>query len=260
MSHAEELEIKGYTRFPFDPRLAAWAAHTASTSSAILSEPSHEKWWRHQRTWFVGVDALPNDQDGRLPNGPPLAGSVIDFIRAELDFQGPWHRGQLSVCFPGYPQRDAQESEAQHKFRMTRDGAHVDGLHGEGPTKRRHFREAHQFILGIPLNVASAENSPLVVWDGSHLVMQDMFAQVFAGITESRWSEVDVTEAYHAARQRCFETCRRVAVYAQPGESYVIHKFALHGVAPWVGDGATSGSRMIAYFLPRMLSPIAIGR
>jgi hypothetical protein len=260
MSHAEELEIKGYTRFPFDPRLAAWAAHTASTSSAILSEPSHEKWWRHQRTWFVGVDALPNDQDGRLPDGPPLAGSVIDFIRAELDFQGPWHRGQLSVCFPGYPQRDPQESEAQHKFRLTRDGAHVDGLHGEGPKKRRHFREAHQFILGIPLNAASAEESPLVVWDGSHLVMQDMFAQVFAGITESRWSEVDVTEAYHAARQRCFETCRRVAVYAQPGESYVIHKFALHGVAPWVGDGATSGSRMIAYFRPQMLSPIAIGR
>jgi hypothetical protein len=250
MSHAEELESKGYTRFSFDPRLAAWAAHTASTSSAILSDPSHEKWWRHQRTWFVGVDALPNDREGRLPGGPPLVGEAIDFLGEQLGFVGPWHRGQLSVCFPGYPQRDAQESEAQHKFRLTRDAAHVDGLHGEGPAKRRHFREAHQFILGIPLNAASAEHSPLVVWEGSHLVMQEMFAQVFAGIPEIQWGEVDLTEAYHAARKRCFETCRRVAVHAQPGESYVIHKFALHGVAPWMGDDASSGSRMIAYFRP----------
>jgi hypothetical protein len=250
MSHAEELETKGYTQFAFDPQLAAWAAHTASTSTAILADPAHEKWWRHQRTWFVGVDAMPNDQEGRLPGGPPLAGNVIDFIREELDFEGPWHRGQLSVCFPGYPQRDSQESEAQHKFRLTRDAAHVDGLYGEGPAKRRYFREAHQFILGIPLNATSAEDSPLVCWEGSHLVMQDMFAQAFTGIPEEQWSKVDVTEAYHAARQRCFETCRRVIVHAQPGESYVIHKFALHGVAPWLDNGAITGSRMIAYFRP----------
>jgi hypothetical protein len=260
MSHAAELEIKGYTRFPFDSRLAAWAAHTASKSTAILSDPAHEKWWRNGRTWFVGVDALPNDHEGRLLGGPPLRGDAIDFLREQLGFAGPWHRGQLSICFPGYPQRDALESEAQHKFRLTRDAAHVDGLHGKGPEKRRHLREVHRFILGIPLHAASAENSPLVVWEGSHHIMQDMFAQAFAGITEAQWGEVDVTEVYHTARQRCFERCRRLAVHAQPGESYVIHKFALHGVAPWVGDGATSRSRMIAYFRPQTLSPIAIGR
>jgi hypothetical protein len=260
MGQAEELEIKGYTRFQFDPRLAAWAEHAASASASILSDPAYERWWRHQRTWFVGVDALPNDHERRLQGGPPLAGEAIDFLNEQLRFNGLWHRGQLSVCFPGYPQRDAQESKAQHKFRLTRDAAHVDGLHGEGPAKRRHFREAHQFILGIPLNAASAENSPLVVWEGSHLVMQDMFAQAFAGITEAQWGEVDLTEAYHAARKRCFGTCRRVAVHAQPGESYVIHKCALHGVAPWMGDGATSRSRMIAYFRPQTLSPIAISR
>jgi hypothetical protein len=260
MSHAEELEIKGYTQFVFDPRLAAWAAHTASVSPAILSDPAHEKWWRHQRTWFVGVDAMPNDGEGRLPGGPPLAGEAIEFVYQQFGFAGPWHKGQLSVCFPGYPQPDPHESEAQHKFRLTRDAAHVDGLYGEGPTKRRHFREVHQFILGIPLNAASEEDSPLVCWEGSHLIMQDMFAQAFAGIAEARWSAVDVTEAYHAARQHCFETCRRVTVHAQSGEAYIIHKFALHGVAPWTGGSAPGASRMIAYFRPQTLSPIAIGR
>jgi hypothetical protein len=87
-----------------------------------------------------------------------------------------------------------------------------------------------------------------------------MFAQVFAGIPEAQWSEVDVTEAYHAARQRCFETCRRVIVHAQPGETYIVHKFALHGVAPWTGESVQGASRMIAYFRPQTLSPIAIGR
>lgn len=250
MSHAEELETKGYTQFSFDPQLAAWATHAASISTAILVDPSHEKWWRHRRTWFVGVDALPNDKVGRLPGGLPLAGEAIDFLREQFGFNGPWHRGQLSVCFPGYPQRDAHESEGQHKFRLTRDAAHVDGLLGEGPTKRRHFREPHQFILGIPLNAASVEQSPLVCWEGSHLVMQDMFAQVFAGIPEALWGGVDVTEAYSAARQRCFETCRRVIVHAQPGEAYVIHKYALHGVAAWAGGRAPDASRMIAYFRP----------
>ncbi len=258
MSHAEELEIKGYTQFAFDTRLAAWAKHTISISAPILSDPSYEKWWRHQRTWFVGVDAMPNDSKGRLPDGPPLAGEVINFVGTQFGFNGPWHKGQLSVCFPGYPQRDSQESEAQHKFRLTRDAAHVDGLYGEGPAKRRHFREAHQFILGIPLNAAAEEDSPLVVWQGSHLIMQDMFAQAFAGIAEAQWSKVDVTDAYHAARQRCFETCRRVIVHAQPGESYIIQKFALHGVAPWTGISDSGAFRMIAYFRP--LSPIAIGR
>jgi hypothetical protein len=259
MSHAEELETKGYTQFAFDPRLAAWAAHAASISSTILSEPANEKWWRHQRTWFVGVDALHNDGEGRLPDGPPLAGEVIDFVGKQFGFAGPWHKGQISVCFPGYPQRDLQESEAQHKFRLTRDAAHVDGLYGEGPAKRRHFRETHQFILGIPLNAASAEDSPLVCWEGSHLIMQDMFAKAFAGIPEAQWSEVDVTEVYQTARQHCFETCRRVIVHAQPGKSYIIHKLALHGVAPWTGGNAPDASRMIAYFRPQALSPIAIG-
>lgn len=260
MSHAEELASKSYSSFPHDERTAAWSGHAASAAAAILSDPAHEKWWRHRRTWFAGVDALPSDDDGRLPGGPPLAGEAIDFVGEQFGFRGPWHRGQLSVCFPGYPRREPDESEALHRFRLARDGAHVDGLHGEGSARRRHFREAHQFILGIPLNTASREASPLVVWEGSHRIMEEMFRDVFAGVPEEARADLDVTAAYHEARKRCFETCRRVIVHAQPGQSYVIHRLALHGVAPWMGKGAPGASRMIAYFRPLLMSPIAIGR
>lgn len=260
MSHAEELASRGYSSFSHDERTAAWSEHAASAAAAILSDPGHDKWWRHRRTWFVGVDALPNDNAGRLPGGPPLAGGVIDFVREQLGFRSPWHKGQLSVCFPGYPRRDPNESEAQHRFRLQRDAAHVDGLHGEGPQRRRHFREPHQFILGIPLNATSMEDSPLVVWEGSQRIMEEMFRDVFAGVPEEGRADLDITASYHEARKRCFATCRRVIVHAQPGESYVIHRFALHGVAPWAGNGTPGASRMIAYFRPLLLSPIAIGR
>jgi hypothetical protein len=259
MSYGDELAAKGYTQFAFDPRLAAWAAYAASASEAVFEDPAHDKWWRHQRTWFVGVDALPNDERGQLPGGPPLAGKAIDFVHKQFGFSGPWHRGQLSVCFPGYPQRDATESAAQHNFRLKQDAAHVDGLHAEGLARRRHFREAHQFILGIPINATTKEASPFVVWEGSHFIMADMFKSIFADLPTERHADADVTDAYHAARKRCFETCRRTIVYAQPGQSYIVHKHALHGVAPWTaGSGETS--RMIAYFRPTSLSPIAISR
>jgi hypothetical protein len=259
MNHAEELESKGYALFAHDMQLATWAAHAAICAAPILSDPAHEEWWRHGRSWFVGVDALPNDERGQLSGGPPLAGNAIEFAHEQFGFAGPWHKGQLSVCYPGYPQRDAQESEAQHNFRLTRDAAHVDGLHAEGPARRRHFREAHLFILGIPLSATSREASPLVVWEGSHLIMGAMFKSIFAGLPVERHAEVDVTDVYHAARKRCFETCRRMIVNSQPGEAYIVHKHALHGVAPWITSSGDA-PRMIAYFRPATLSPIAIGR
>ncbi len=219
---------------------------------AALTDPAHAPWWRHRRTWFVGVDALPNDAAGAVPGGPPLAGEAIDFVRNDLGFTSPWHCAQVSACFPGYPQRDADETEVQHRFRLHRDAAHVDGLHGEGPKRRRHMREYHDFILGLPLTEASADAAPLVVWAGSHLIMQQVFRDAFAGVAAEDWCDVDVTDAYQAARARVFETCPRIALPAHPGEATLVHRFALHGVAPW-GEHASAddtGGRMIAYFRP----------
>lgn len=245
------FDAQGYLRFAFSPLSALWAEAARAAGSAALTDAAHAHWWRHRRTWFVGVDALPNDGTGAVPGGPPLSGPAVDFILQELGFAGPWHRAQVSACFPGYPLRGADESETQQHFRLKRDAAHVDGLHGEGPGRRRHMREFHAFILGLPLTEASADASPLVVWAHSHLIMQDVFRKAFAHVPPEAWGEIDVTEAYQAARTRVFAECPRVTLPAQPGEATLVHRFALHGVAPW-GEGATAGThgRMIAYFRP----------
>ncbi|MFT3670841.1 hypothetical protein [Aestuariivirga sp.] len=250
-SRATRFERDGFLRFPFSSALKRWAEAAAVAGAAAMEDPRHAHWWRHGRTWFVGVDALPNLPDGAVPGGPPLAGEAIDFLRDALGFRGPWHQAQVSACFPGYPQRDESESEAQHRFRRQRDAAHVDGLHGEGPERRRYLREYHDFILGLPLTEASAGAAPLVVWKGSHVIMQTVFTAALQSLAPERWGEIDFTDLYQQTRKQVFDTCERIVLPAAPGEATLVHRFALHGVAPW-GEGAhASGQgRMIAYFRP----------
>ncbi len=50
-------------------------------------------------------------------------------------------------------------------------------------------------------------------------------------------ADVDITDAYTAARKRVFETCPRVALPGRPGQAVLLHRLSLHGVAPW-RDGA----------------------
>lgn len=241
----------GYVRFPLSRDLLPWVEAAREAGRVAMQDARHAQWWRHRRTWFVGVDCLPNLPDGALPGVPPLAGEVISFLRDSLGFAGPWHQAQVSVCFPGYPQRDEDETEAQHRFRRFRDAAHVDGLHGEGPARRRHMREFHDFILGLPLSEVSKDAAPLVVWPGSHRIMQQVFQTALAGLAPEHWGEADVTDVYQAARKRVMETCPRVELPASPGEATLVHRFTLHGVAPWGEHATASGhGRMIAYFRP----------
>ncbi|WP_196502953.1 hypothetical protein [Aestuariivirga litoralis] len=214
-----------------------------------MHDPAHADWWRCGGTWFVGVDALPNDDQGRVGDGPALSGAAVDFIRHSLmRSQIASHRGQVSICLPGYPKRGSDETEAQHAFRAKRDSAHVDGLHGEGAQKRRYLRELHDFIFGIALDDVDHGAAPFVVWEGSHLIMQAMFKDALRDVPVEKWGEVDFTDRYKAARARVFESCKRVEIPARAGEAYVTHRFALHGVAPW-GETALK-QRAVVYFRP----------
>ena len=244
-----DLARLGWARFPVDPAVRAWAEAARRAAVAALSAPRHAHWWRHRDTWFVGVDALASNAEGRVAGGPPLAGAVIE----ATGWAGPWHRAQVSAVRPGYPKRDPGESESAHRYRATRDAAHVDGLHAEGPARRRHLREPHAFILGLPLTAADPGASPLVVWEGSHDLMRAAFRAAFAGLDPARWSEVDVTDAYHEARRDVFASCKRIEMPVAPGEAVLLHRLALHGVAPWaaVARAAPEG-RLVAYFRPLM--------
>lgn len=255
MSLLEEFLERGYLRFPLDHAVMAWAEHAHGFAAKAAGDPAQAHWLRCGGTWFVGVDALPNDSRGRVGGGPALEGAAMDFIAEELRLALPLHRAQVSICYPGYPQPYAEESAAAYQFRLKRDAAHVDGLLAEGPEKRRHVREPHAYILGLPLTRQSADAAPLTVWEGSHVIMREMFTKVFAGYAPEHHASVDVTEPYQAARRQAFATCRRITLPANPGEATLLHRHLLHGVAPW-GERATAPAegRMIAYFRPEAQS------
>ena len=242
---------KGWRRFSHDPSIAAWAHEALGQAKEVVQQPEmRKKWLQCQGTWFVGVDALASDGQGAL-GGVPLAGDVIKWL-SDMDYL-PFHPAQLSVIYPGYPKPRMGETEAGFRYRKNRDAAHVDGLLAVGPDRRRMLKEPHAFILGLPLNTCSPAASPMVVWEGSHLIMAEVFQKAFAGIDAASWAEVDVTEVYQAVRRKVFERCKRVAVHTQPGEAYVVHRLALHGVAPWQsGADAPEEGRMIAYFRPEL--------
>ena len=253
---AERFHERGWVAFEPDPGIAEWAGAVRPLAEEALENPSlRARWLRSGGTWFVGVHALPNDASGAVAERgvPPLSGRPVAFAHEALGLDGfAWDRAQLSVCMPGYPQPDPDESEAAFRFRCRRDAAHVDGLlrNAEG---QRHLGEAHAFILGVPLALVAPCEAPFVVYEGSHAIMRRAFARRLDGIDPARWPGEDLTEVYTAARREAFDSCRRVEVHVRPGEAYMVHRLALHGVAPWrepKGGSAPGSKRMIAYFRP----------
>ncbi|WP_299772220.1 hypothetical protein [uncultured Tateyamaria sp.] len=238
------IDPDGFVVFDYDDRTVRWAAAAEKAAAKAADDPEtrlHNL--RHGNTWFVGVDVLPNKTDGSVM-GVPLAGPWQSHV-PDL----PMHAGQVSIVYPGYPKRDADQSEANHRFRITRMAAHVDGLLPEGLDRQRFAREFHAYILGLPLNDVSA--APTVVWKGSHRIMQKALREA---IVDQDPREVDVTDAYHAARRIVFNSCEAVQIRAKPGQSFLIHRFALHGTEPW--KRPEDGRRMIAFFRPEFPDPM----
>lgn len=235
--------------FDADDGISAWVEAARPVAFRAMEDPANSKWWRAGGTWFVGVDALPNDASGRVDAGPAPAGAAISAARSIS--AAPFHPLQISVMRPGYPGTGLGEDPAQHRFRLRRDGAHLDGLLPVGPDRRRHLQEPHAFILGVALTDASAEASPLVVWDGSERVIRRAFEEAFKGHDPGDWASIDVTDIYAIARREVFETCPRIPVPLQRGEAVLLHRMAIHGVAPWGGAAtAEPQGRVIAYFRP----------
>jgi hypothetical protein len=235
------------------PALGAWAeAALPLAEAALAADPTPR---RHGGTWAVGLDLLPNAASGRI-GGVDLPWEALGLAPE------PLHKAQLSTVFPGYPGRDPEESAAAHGFRLRRDAAHVDGLLALGPQKRRFLKEPHGWVLGLALNAADPGAAPLVVWEGSAEVIGAAFVEALAPHPPETWGDVDLTEAYQAARARCFATCTRVELPQTPGEAVLLDRRTLHGVAPWAaGAKAPPAGRIVAYFRPVLGSVAAwLGR
>jgi len=118
----------------------------------------------------------------------------------------------------------------------------VDGLLAIGPERRRFVHEPHQYVLGIPLGSCNAQASPLVIWEGSHRIIRAAFKSVLDSLPVAQWGSVDLTEVYHQARKDCFEHCPQKEHSCPAGACYVLHRLALHGIAPWgAGGRGTAG-------------------
>ena len=243
----------GFAVYDADPSIAAWASAALPLAKVALQDKRlRETWLRCEGTWFVGVDALPTGPEGGAGE-TPLSGKVIDDLNRYLSFRKPLHKAQLSAVFPGYPKPREGESEAAFRYRLKRDAAHVDGLHAIGEERQRHLVEFHAFLLGIPINGYSADASSLVVWRNSHKIIRDALAAELKGIDPSQWPEVDLTNAYQNARRVCFDQCERIELPVAPGQSLVMHRHLLHGIAPWGSDAtAPIEGRMMAYFRPEI--------
>ncbi|WP_273508062.1 hypothetical protein [Planktotalea frisia] len=232
-----ELDKAGYHVFEATEETRAWAGAAHKVACDVTKDPAQRALWlRHQNTWFVGVDALPNDPDGSISN-VPLKGPWKDHIVSPTH----WHKAQISVVYEGYPKQDKNQSDANHRFRVNRAAAHVDGLLLEDG--KRYLREPHAFILGISLNESDA--APLKVWPGSHRIMGPALARAL-GLGP------DLTEAYKAARAEVFESIAPVDVALTFGQSVLLDRHILHGMSPWEdGQTAPIEGRMTAYFRPQ---------
>ncbi|WP_428925413.1 hypothetical protein [Marinibacterium sp. SX1] len=236
----------GYRLYPVQAETRRWAVKARNVAREVIREATRDEAararnLRHGQTWFVGVDALPSGPWGGLDN-VPLKGR---FQRDLTPVQG-WVKGQLSVVFPGYPGRDASESDAAHRYRLLRAAAHVDGLLARGPDRRRYPLERHAFVLGLPLTEVA--QAPTLAWPGSHRIIG---AALLEAVGDGDPDLADVTEAYGAARARVMETIRPVPLAPPPGGAFLMHRFLLHGTAPWEDDGADApDGRMVVFFRP----------
>ena len=249
----------GYVRFAWAAETFRWAVAAREVGRRVARDPEMvAQWLQCGGTWFVGVDALPSDARGRV-DGVALSAPVLERIGARDDL----HPAQLSITYPGYPRPRKGESDAAFRFRRDRDAAHMDGVLAEGAPKRRFLRERHDWILGLPLTETSPGASPLVVWEGSHLILQRAMIDALGVVPEDDWAKIDITEIYQSARRTAFDTCPRVPLFSRPGEAILLNPFLLHGVAPWQPNAASSmDGRMIAYLRPesRQTGPIWIGQ
>ena len=224
-----------------DAAIATWARAAVPMARAALAQTDQAL--RCGGTWAVGLELLANDPSGAI------AGCVFPWAAVALPSEG-LHKGQVSAIYPGYPQPWQGESAAGFGYRLARDAAHLDGLLPMGPQRRRMIKVPHAWILGIALTDCAA--SPLVVWDGSHHIMRAALMHALARHDPQDWADIDITDAYQAARAQVFATCQRVEVPIVVGQATLLHRLMIHGVAPWAAGADPAEDRLIAYFRPML--------
>ena len=92
------------------------------------------------------------------------------------------------------------EAPNAFKYRKNRFNAHLHGILLFGKAKWLYVREYHTFILGIPLLEDNESVALVVVWEGSHKIMQDYLSKQLIQLKDGLWKNEDITDVYHEAR------------------------------------------------------------
>lgn len=246
---------RGWQVFDPDPPMLAWAGAALPVAARAMDDPvMRAKWLVCEDTWFVGVDALGNAPDGSV-GGVALEGHALTPLRARNWPLTGLHKAQVSAVWPGYPRPRDGESEAAFGYRLRRDAAHVDGLRAEGADRRRYLREPHAYILGVALSAPHSDAAPLVVWEGSHLIVAEAFSRLAAAEGRRDVCALDLTDVYTQTRARIFRECKRVELALPVGAAVLVHRLCLHGVGPWAAPEHVTAPRIMAYFRPELADP-----
>ena len=223
---------------------------------------------RYGSTWFVGANFLDNSSNGNIGTK-----SMSKFFFSNISKKfGPnikyWDKAQVSICWPGYPKKDAKETKKSYDFRIKRFASHIDGIIPFGSKKRRFAKEFHAFILGFPLHNNCLDCAPLVLWEGSHKIFRNFFKEIYEGISFNKISNIDITELYNECRKKVFKNCEVKKITPQFKQPYLLDRHVLHGIDEWREKknvkcspknhrllNSLSDGRIIVYFRPVFFNP-----
>tara|TARA_B100001057_G_scaffold375264_1_gene380039 strand:- start:276 stop:1109 length:834 start_codon:yes stop_codon:yes gene_type:complete len=220
-------------------------------------------------TWFVGTNFLDNSSNGSIGAklmSKKIFGNILKKFGSNIKY---WDKGQVSICWPGYPKKDAKETEKSFNFRIKRFASHIDGIIPFGSKKRRFAKEFHAFILGFPIQNNCLECAPLVVWEGSHKIFRNFFKEIYEGVTSNKISSIDITELYNECRKKVFTNCEVKKIIPQFNQPYLLDRHILHGIHNWKEKNniklntknnrslnSISDGRVIIYFRPVFFDPL----
>lgn len=251
----DTYQQNGWCKFAADEQILEWTEHAQPAVKSAIKDTHNQHWFRYQNTWFVGVNALPNDSYGRVLGGPPLQGAAANFIQQKLGRDiSKLDQAQISAMYPGYPKPSETEPTASFNYRVKRDAAHVDGLLRESNGTARYAQEFHEYILAISMTHNDSGSSPFVVWQGSHNLFNAEFSRFFDGYSTDQIAKMDLSECYKSIRKTVFNTCKRVELPLKYGECVVAHRMLLHGTAPWQEDINDNQPRILCFFRPITLT------
>ena len=79
---------KGWALWPVDTDVQKWVKYALPVAKSRVNDPElTAEWLQCEGTWFVGVDALPNAQDGSVNGSAPLSGNGIPERQQEFDLR-----------------------------------------------------------------------------------------------------------------------------------------------------------------------------